>query len=1238
MINPNDVYVEELYYQYLRDPHSVSVEWQQYFRTEYDAQPQAIASPTTQPAVQTSVQTSVQPTIQQASQPQSYTNGTKTTVAETVIVASVPAPTEAAKAPTSHSPYHQPQQTPRLGANDELIPLSGVPEKVATNMMQSLHVPTATSARSIPVKALEENRKLIVKFLTKHRRGKISFTHIVAWAIVKALVKYPGMNDACYVDEHGRSYRVKRASINIGLAVDVTRKDGSRSLVVPSIKDAQNLSFADFIAQYDELVKKARNNKLTIEDLTGSTCSLTNPGGIGTIMSMPRLMEGQGLIVATGAIDYPAEFQAVMPEVLATLAVSKVMVMTSTYDHRVIQGAESGEFLQYMHRLLIGEENFYDQIFASLRMPYEPVRWAKDNRLNPFGAQEQSEVLEKETLVNQMINAYRVRGHLMANVNPLGLQAYYYPELQPSHYGLTIWDLDRQFDTGGLGGVKSAPLRDIIDMLRDMYCGEIGIEYMHIQSPEKKFWVQNNVESTKFSPKLSADEKKRIYRKLMEAEAFENYINTRFIGMKRFSVEGGESVLPMVERLFENSSKGHLKGIVIGMAHRGRLNILANLLGKKLEKIFNEFEGIVDPETFQGSGDVKYHLGASGTYKAEEGSEVSVALAPNPSHLEAVNPVVEGMARALCDENNDRNYTSVMPLLIHGDAAFMGQGVVPETLNLANLRGYKTGGTIHIIINNQVGFTTNPEDSRSTTYASDIAKFLQVPILHVNGDSPEACLVAAQFAYEYRSTFNEDVVIDMYCYRKYGHNEGDDPTATQPLLYKRIKQHLSVRALYRQQLIEEKVFTAEESDAMGAEYAAKLNNAFDSRKNSPPVVETPVSVSRKNYFAPVNTAVNTETLRNITNALTKVPVHFNIHAKVADEIRKRASQLDAEKPSISWGLGEALALGSLLLEKRPVRLTGQDSGRGTFNHRQAVLLDTVNEAQYVPLNHLAPEQQSLHIYNSPLSEYAVLGYEYGYSVVRTQGLTLWEAQFGDFSNGAQIVMDQFISTAELKWNQVSNLTLLLPHGYDGQGPEHSSARLERYLQLCAENNMFVCNLTSPAQLFHALRRQVVAPWRKPLILMTPKGYLRKVTSAVDEFAHGGFREIIDDATIGDASAVKRIVFTSGMFWYELAQEKNTLNTNEVALVRLEQLYPFHSEGIKSLMEKYPNATEVVWAQEEPKNMGAWLHVMQRLMPLLRINQRLHYVGRNESASPATGSSKIHAKEQQAIIKAAFAML
>lgn len=1204
MFSPNDVYVEELYYQYLRDPNSVSPEWQEYFRTNAVDAPQ-------------------------------QSNGKQRIVATPAVP-----PVTSGRAAEAAPPARAPQALPvteikgRLGSGEQAEPLSGIRERIAENMTRSLAVPTATSVRDIPIKVLEENRLLINDFLTYRGKQKLSYTHIIAWAIVRALRKYPQLNDSCLLGDDGKYYRIRRPSINLGLAVDTVRSDGTRVLVVPSIKAAETLTFAEFVEQYNELIEKARRGKLSVEDLTGATVTLTNPGMIGTVMSMPRLMEGQGLIIATGSIDYPAEFSAVMPEVLVTLAVSKVMTVTSTYDHRIIQGAESGEFLQYLEHLLKGEGNFYDQIFAALKIPLEPYRWTSDNRLNPFGPQEKEEQLEKETLVNKLINAYRVRGHISADINPLGYEAFHYPELQLSYYGLTVWDLDREFDTGGLGDVKRAPLREILRMLRKTYCGHIGIEYMHIQSPEQKFWIQEYVESTRFERTFTPEERKRIYRKLMEAEMLESFINTKFIGAKRFSIEGSEAFIPTLDYVLGCASRAGLKGAVLGMAHRGRLNVLVNIMGKKPEKIFNEFEGIFDGETVLGSGDVKYHLGSQAIYRAPDGKDVSVVLAPNPSHLEAVNPVVEGMARALCDEFGDRTYSTVLPILVHGDAAFAGQGVVQETLNLSRLRGYRTGGTIHIIINNQIGFTTSPEDGRSTPYASGIAKFLQVPILHVNGDDPEACIAAAQFAFEYRQRFGDDVVIDIYGYRKYGHNEGDDPTATQPLLYRAIRQHKPVRQLYRDRLFAEGVLTPNEEEQLSAEYHALLETAFDRRKETRSEQQQRVQPS-ENLLVPVPTGVPLETLQLIGERITTIPAGFNLHPKVGEELKRRRQQVQSPQSQVSWGMAEALAFGSLLLERRPVRLTGQDSQRGTFNHRQAVLHDYQTDSIYIPLNHIAPEQERIHIYNSPLSEYAVLGYEYGYSTIRTRGLTLWEAQFGDFANGAQIVIDQFISSGEEKWGQVSNLVLLLPHGYDGQGPEHSSARLERYLQLCAEDNMFVCYLTTPAQLFHALRRQVHAPWRKPLILLTPKGYLRKVSSPLEDLATGTFHEVFDDATITDPASVERVLFVSGMFYYELQAARTARGLDgRVAIVRIEQLYPLAIEQLQQILDHYPNAREIVWAQEEPQNMGAWQYMFPHLIALAP-HRRICYAGRPAAASPATGSFLVHNQEQEAVLASAF---
>jgi len=1033
-----------------------------------------------------------------------------------------------------------------------------------------------------------------------------------------------------YGVEDGKPMRVERGGINLGLAVDTTRKDGSRILLVPSIKHCERLTFVEFARAYDDLIQRARTNKLTPEDLSGANITLTNPGGIGTGMSVPRLMDGQGTIVAAGAIEYPAEFQAMMPNVLATLAVSKVVTITSTYDHRVIQGAESGEFLQYIHQLLLGEHRFYDQLYAGLDIPFEPMRWSVEKGVNPFHQQDQPEVIDKEGRVVQMINAYRVRGHILARINPLGHEAYYYPELDPAHYNFTIWDLDREFDTGGLGGVKRATLRDIIDMLRDTYCDHIGIEYMHVQDPDQKNWVREYVENTHLKLDLTPEAKLDTFRKLARAENLENFLHTKFLGAKRFSLEGGESTMIILDQVLKQAATSGLSGVVLGMAHRGRINVLANMMGKPLEKIFNEFEGKIDPESFQGSGDVKYHLGAKGTYVADNGSSIHMVLAPNPSHLEAVNPVVEGIARALDDQYRDDTYSTVMPILIHGDAAFAGQGVVPETLNMARLSGYSTGGTIHIIINNQIGFTTSPEDSRSTHYASDIAKMLQVPILHVDGYNPEACRAAAEFAFAYRKAFGNDVVIDMYCFRKYGHNEQDDPTATQPLLYKKIRNLDPVRKVYGQRLLIERVAAEDTLKAIVDHELSVLATAYDNRASA---VSAAAVTPQYSFFAPVQTAVAHDELATIARAVTSVPEGFNIHPKVKTEADKRMASF--EQGHVQWGMAEALAFGSLLRDGHTVRISGQDSGRGTFNHRQAVHRDGVTDTRHVPLNDIGAVQK-LHIHDSSLSEYAVLGFEYGYSTVAKDGITMWEAQFGDFANGAQIVFDQFISSAEEKWGQRSNLTVLLPHGYDGQGPEHSSARLERFLQLCAQDNMIVCNFTSPANYFHALRRQVKAEWRKPMIIMTPKGYLRIFQSELDELVNGSYHEILDDNTVADVSAISKVVICTGKVYNELAKKRADAGASHVALVRLEQMYPFHHEGMKSVLARYGNARDIVWCQEEPKNMGAWMFVQPNIIESLQSGQTLRYVGRSASASPATGSAKVHEREQDALLSEATA--
>ncbi|MEY3688911.1 MAG: hypothetical protein RIT37_473, partial [Bacteroidota bacterium] len=770
--------------------------------------------------------------------------------------------------------------------------------------------------------------------------------------------------------------------------------------------------------------------------------------------------------------------------------------------------------------------------------------------------------------------------------------------------------------------------------LHDTYCGKLGIEYMHVQDPVKERFIQKWVEPSRFSYAFSKEQRLHIYRHLTKAEQFEQYLHTKYLGSKRFSLEGGETTITFLEKTLELSSKDSIKGVVIGMAHRGRLNVLANILNKPYDKIFDEFEGNYDPNSFDGSGDVKYHLGATGVYTSRTGETVNVMLAPNPSHLEAVNPVVEGIARALDDLIDDTDCNAHLPILVHGDAAFAGQGVVPETLNLSRLTGYKTGGTIHVIINNQIGFTTSPDDGRSTPYASDIAKMLQVPIIHVNGDDPEAVRIAAMFAFEYRQKFNDDVIVDVFCYRKYGHNETDEPSYTQPLLYKKIKAQVPVRMKYAQSLTAGGIFTEEELNAIVGEVKEELHSAFSARNSVNVKVHDPYAGA--DISSTVHTKVEPHVLHAIAKAISTIPQGFTANPKVIDLLNKRSHMLESEQPAIDWAMGEALAFGSLLLEGHDIRMSGQDCGRGTFSHRHAILRDFQTEEELILLNSISTEQAKLRIFNSPLSEEAVLGFEFGYSTILVNGLTLWEAQFGDFVNGAQVVIDQFISSSEAKWGQHSNLTLLLPHGYEGQGPEHSSARLERFLQLCAENNMFVCNFTTPAQYFHALRRQVKGPYRKPMIVMSPKEILRKPLSVLSDLLVPSFREIIHDEHIVNTSTVEKVLICSGKVYYDLIAERAKLQKEQsVAIIRVEQLYPFRDDIAKSILSSYSSAKSVVWVQEEPKNQGSWYYIAPRLMEVIGNGQVLSYAGRPEAASPATGFGKKHEYEKQQFLSTAF---
>jgi len=1220
----NIAFIEELYERFKNDPSSVSSSWREFFvdyRPELQEELEqdvavggapGVAPPTSAPLFSPATPPPAQP-------------------------APPPAPPRAAAPHLAAVPS---------GAN--VTPLRGAASKIAQNMEVSLTIPTATSIRTIPVKALEENRRVINNHLALTGQSKASYTHIIAYAIVRAVKQFPHMNSA-FATQDGQPVRIDRDDVSLGIAIDVERKDGSRSLLVPNVKRAQTMDFGQFLKSYNDIVRKARNSTLEVSDFEGTTISLTNPGTIGTAASVPRLMQSQGAIIATGQIDYPPEYSAADPSVLADLGVSKVMTMTSTYDHRIIQGAESGAFLARIHELLIGGDGFYEEIYRDLRIPYEPVQWAQDRaRLNAT----EDERVAREAAVLQMINAYRVRGHLLADLDPLEYKVGRHPELNLQYYGLTIWDLDREFVCGGLCAKLTAKLRDILDTLRETYCGKIGPEYMHIQETAQKKWLQDRMEPTRNQQPLDGTTKRRILMKLNDAEAFERFLHTKYVGHKRFSLEGAETLIPMLDYLFNEATGDGVQEAVIGMAHRGRLNVLTNILGKSYEQIFREFEGDVDPNTREGSGDVKYHLGADGSHTAPEGATMKLTLASNPSHLEAVDPVAEGMVRAKQELIGDRNRSFVLPVLLHGDAAFAGQGVVAETLNLSQLKGYRTGGTVHVVINNQIGFTTGPESARSSMYATDVAKAVQAPIFHVNGDDPEACIRAMKLAYDFRQQFHKDVVIDMICYRRWGHNEGDEPSLTQPKMYKSIKEHRSVRKIYTETLLRKGDIDPKEAEQWLDAFRVNLQEAFDRTKEQevPHAHTDPLwtdeEITGFQREPSPDTSVPLDKVQRVGEVLTTVPPDFTIHPKLKPVLARRKAMAEGKEP-MDWSFAELLAFGTLMLEGFRVRLSGQDSGRGTFSSRHAILFDYITGRGHVPLNALVNEaatppvalstdatdpkaEASFAVYDSLLSEYGVVGFEYGYSVTDPGALVMWEAQFGDFMNGAQIVIDQFISSAEEKWGQHSGLAMLLPHGYEGQGPEHSSARIERFLTLCAEGNIQVVYPTTPAQYFHVLRRQMQKDPRKPLIAMTPKSLLRhpQAVSTLEQLTNGRFEPVLPDD--GDRSSATRVVLTTGKVYYDLVAARDKKNAT-VPIVRLEQLYPFPQPMISQALGRYPKATEVIWVQEEPRNMGAWPFLHDRLPSLLQPNQTLQYVGRPVSAAPATGSHHRHEEQQRKLV-------
>ena len=1196
----NSWLVEEMYERYRDDSDSVSTTWQEFFS---DYRSTGAATPSN--SAEKIVPVLSKPIAPVKSEPMTNVEVPKPRVIKPVeIIADGPA---------------------------ELI--RGVAAVIATNMEQSLGVPTATSFRNVPAKLLEVNRRVINNYRARTGQGKVSFTHIIGYAVVRAIADaMPNLKNSFLRDADGKPMLQKHAHVNLGLAVDVDKGEGQRALVVPVLRFGDTLDFAGFVLAYEEIIRKVRANKLTVEDFQGANVSLTNPGTIGTVQSVPRLMPTQGVIVGVGAIEYPAEFQGSDERSLVHLGVSKVVTITSTYDHRIIQGAESGLFLKYVHELLIGEHDFYKEMFRSLGVPYASVKWHQDsNQID-----DDDGMLDKQMQVATLIRVHRVRGHLIADLDPLRWQEPAMPlELDPATYGLSIWDLDREFQTGGVGGVRKSTLGDLLGTLRDAYCRSVGIEYMHIQNTDEQRWIQDHVEGPHRNEQVI--DKQWLLQRLNAAEAFERFLATKYVGTKRYGLEGAESAIPILDVILEQVADAKMHGAVVGMAHRGRLNVLANVMGKNYDQIFQEFEGHIDPSSVQGSGDVKYHLGAVGTYTSRKGSQLPIELSANPSHLEAVNPVVLGTVRAAQDHIEPPLSYPVLSILVHGDASFAGQGIVAECLAMSDTSGYRVGGTVHLIINNQIGYTTAPQYARSSHYCSDLAKTVQAPIFHVNGDDPEACVRVAQLAFEYRQRFHKDVVIDMICYRRYGHNEGDDPSYTQPLMYKAIAERRSVRKLYMETLVKRGDITLEEAELALADYQTRLQSALDAtRAAAPKPINVPKPPAPVGVLPHVPTGVSRDVVDGIFRHLTEYPQGFTPHPKLVKQFEARSRQFETEQ-IVDWATAEALAFGSLVVEGTPVRLVGEDTRRGTFSQRHSTLIDYNTEARWVPLDTLPTAKARFWVYDSLLSEYAALGFEYGYANASPQSLVMWEAQFGDFANGAQVIIDQYVVAAEDKWGQQNGMVLLLPHGYEGQGPEHSSARMERFLQLCADDNIQVCYPTTAAQYFHMLRRQVRREIRKPLVVMAPKQPLRmkQSHSRVDELLTGSFSEVLDDPFVSVPSSVTRIVFCSGKVAWDAMTERDKRKAN-VAVVRVEQLYPFPRAQLSEILSHYPNSKQLLWLQEEPANMGAWRFVDHLNWQLKNHGYDWRHVARVESGSPATGSKAIHDQEVADLMEQTFA--
>ena len=1196
---PNEWLVDEIYQQFLADRSSVDPAWWEFFEGYAPPEYSPLAS---------------QPAPAPAASPAAAPASPAPTIA--------PAAVTTSPAPAATSP------------DGDVALLKGPSARVVTNMEQSLGVPTATSVRSVPAKLLIDNRVVINNHLARGRGGKVSFTHIIGFAAVRALVENEAMNYA-FAEVDGKPAVVRHHEINLGIAIDLARPDGSRQLMVPCIKGAERMDFATFWATYEDLIRKARAGKLVVDDFLGTTVSLTNPGTIGTNLSVARLMAGQGCIIGVGAMDYPAEWQGASAEAIARNAVSKILTLTSTYDHRIIQGAQSGEFLRRLHGLLLGDDDFYGDIFRALRIPYEPVRWAQD-----VSASHETD-LSKTVRVQEIIHAYRVRGHLMADTDPLEYQQRTHPDLDVLQHGLTLWDLDREFATGGFGGRPLMKLREILGVLRDSYTRTVGIEYMHIQDPEQRQWIQKRVEIPHAKP--DREEQLRILRKLNEAEALESFLQTKYVGQKRFSLEGAESLIPLLDSTLSEAAHDGIIEVAIGMPHRGRLNVLTNIAGKSYGQIFREFEGDFGDDSVQGSGDVKYHLGTTGTYTAPDGAQTAVYLAANPSHLEAVNPVLEGIVRAKQDLLPRDEAFSILPVLMHGDAAFAGQGVVVETMQMSQIQGYRTGGTIHVVVNNQVGFTTSPKYSRSSVYPTDIARAVQAPIFHVNGDDPEAVVRVAELAFGFRQAFHKDVVIDLVCYRRRGHNEADDPSLTQPLMYGIIDTKRSVRKHYTESLMGRGDISLEEAEGALKHFQEQLERVFQETRSKDEstafndrdtdILETGQrDLELQAPAASVPTAIAQEQIDTVIASQLTMPDEFVVHPRLAPQLQRRAQMVADD--AIDWGMGEALAVGSLLMEGRTVRLAGQDSRRGTFGHRHMVIVDKETGWQYKPLKQCYRNGGKLYVYDSLLSEYAAMGFEYGYSVARPDALVMWEAQFGDFADGAQTIIDEFISSGEQKWGQRSAVTLLLPHGYEGQGPDHSSARVERFLQMCAQDNMTVAMPSTPASFFHLLRWQVLGSLTRPLVIFTPKSLLRakQAVSRRADFTSGNFRPLITDPE-ATGPGIRRVLMCSGKVYYDLLAHREKHGITDTAILRFERLYPLPYRTLPTALDEYPDA-EVRWVQEEPANQGAWTFMAVNLPEI--INRPLTVVSRPPSSSPAVGTHQRHEQEQHALVEQAFA--